>query len=136
LTSSQRRKVTGDSTITLGEFWNGRRKSFTGTLNWRPNYRLNINLNSTYNRVNLPNGAFRTSLAGARILYGFSPRVFLNGFFQYNTDTHQFNSNIRFNVIHHPLSDLYIVYNDTRDGRSGSLVERAFIVKFTNLFNF
>ena len=60
----------------------------------------------------------------------------LNGFFQYNTDTHQITSNIRFNVIHHPLSDLYIVYNDSRDARSGSLVERAFIVKFTNLFNF
>jgi len=136
LTSSQRRKITGNGTFTQGEFWNGRRKSIVGTLNWRPNYRLNINLNSTYNRVNLPNGAFRTSLAGARVLYGFSPRIFLNGFFQYNTDTHQFNSNIRFNVIHHPLSDLYIVYNDTRDVRSGSLVERAFIVKFTNLFNF
>jgi hypothetical protein len=34
------------------------------------------------------------------------------------------------------LSDLYIVYNDSRDARDGSLVERAFIVKFTNLFNF
>jgi hypothetical protein len=86
--------------------------------------------------VNLPNGAFRTTLVGARLLYGFSPRVFLNGFFQYNTDTHQFTSNIRFNVIHHPLSDLYIVYNDSRDARDGSPVERAFIVKFTNLFNF
>jgi len=136
VTSSQRNKITGNGTFTSGEFWNGRRKSFVGTLNWRPNYRLNINLNSTYNRVTLPNGAFRTTLLGTRVLYGFSPRVFLNGFFQYNTDTHQFTSNIRFNVIHHPLSDLYIVYNDSRDARDGSLVERAFIVKFTNLFNF
>ena len=36
-------------------------------------------------------------------------------YFQYNADTHQFSSNIRFNIQHHPLSDLYLVYNDTRD---------------------
>jgi hypothetical protein len=46
------------------------------------------------------------------------------------------SSNIRFNFIHHPLSDLYVVYNDGRDTTSGRLMERSLIVKLTNLFDF
>lgn len=134
--SSQRGKITGNVNITLGEFWNGHRKSFGGALDWRPNYHMNINVDYSHNRVNLPNGSFRTTLVGARLSYGFSPRLFLDGFFQYNADTHQVSSNIRFNFIHHPLSDLYLVYNDRRDTLSGQLVERTFIVKVTNLFSF
>ena len=52
------------------------------------------------------------------------------------TDTHQVSSNVRFNWTPHPLSDLHIVYNDTRDSLSGRIRERAFIVKLTNLFSF
>jgi hypothetical protein len=46
------------------------------------------------------------------------------------------SSNLRFNFTHHPLSDLYVVYNDRRDTASGQLLERAVIVTLTNLFNF
>ena len=135
-TSSQREKITGTGTISVGEFWNGHRKSFTGSMGWRPNYHVNTDLDYTYNRVNLPNGSFSSSLVGARLLYGFSPRFFFNAFVQYNADTHQVSSNIRFDFIHHAMSDLYLVYNDRRDTITGQLVERAFIIKLTNLFNF
>ena len=57
-------------------------------------------------------------------------------FIQYNADTHQVSSNIRFDLMHHPLSDLYLVYNDTRDTITGQIRERAFIMKLTNLFSF
>jgi hypothetical protein len=70
------------------------------------------------------------------VLYGFSPRAFFNAFIQYNADTHQVSSNLRFNFTHHPLSDIYVVYNDRRESGGGQLLERAFIVKVTNLFNF
>ena len=92
----------------------------TGGLDMRPNYHLNVDLNYSRNDVTLPNGAFTTNLVGARILYGFSPRLFLNAFIQYNADTHQVSSNYRFNFTHHPLSDLYLVYNDRRDTTSGA----------------
>ena len=73
---------------------------------------------------------------GSRIKYSFNTRMFLNAFLQYNTDAKQFSSNIRFRLIHHPLSDLFIVYNDRRDTQTGELLDRAIIFKFTNLFNF
>ena len=135
-TSDQRRRIGGNGNVTWGEFWNGTRKSFGGGLTVRPNYRLNIAMNYSHNRVALGSGRATTDLLGTRLVYGFSPRAFFNAFVQYNAANNRLSSNIRFNWLHHPLSDLYFVYNDTRDTHNGTLVERAFIIKFTNLFNF
>ena len=33
---------------------------------------------------------------------------------QYNSSTHEVSNNIRYNFIHRPGSDLYIVYNELR----------------------
>ena len=119
-----------------GEFWNGDRKSIGWRLNFRPNYRINLELDYNHNRVALPTGKFTTDLVGARFTYAFTARAFLNAFVQYNADRHQVSSNIRFNIIHRPLSDLFIVYNDIRDTQNKQATGRALIVKFTNLFNF
>ncbi len=135
-TSDQRRRIGGNGNFTWGEFWDGTRKSFGGGLTIRPNYRLNVALNYSHNRVALESGRATTDLAGARMVYGFSPRAFFNAFVQYNAANNRLSSNIRFNWLHRPLSDLYLVYNETRDTGNGTLVERAFIIKFTNLFNF
>ena len=67
---------------------------------------------------------------------GFSATHVLSSFVQYNAATNQFTSNTRFNCIHHPLSDLFVVYNERRDTTSQALIDRALIVKFTNLFDF
>ena len=60
--------------------------------------------------VDVPGAAFTTDLLGMRVVYAFTGRSSVNAFFQYNTDTHQVSSNVRFNLIHRPLSDLYVVY--------------------------
>ena len=63
----------------------------------------------------------------------FSTRTFHSGLIQYNTDLRQWNSNIRFNIIHRPLSDFFLVYNERRDSVSYSLLDRALIAKFTQM---
>jgi hypothetical protein len=134
--TGQGQKIGGNGSVNIGDFWDGTRKSFNGSLNVTANEHLTVNLTYNRNQVQLTNGRFTTDLVGARVSYGFNSRAFLNAFFQYNADTRQVSSNIRFNIIHHPLSDLYIVYNDRRDTDAGLLLERAFIIKLTNLFNF
>ena len=58
--------------------------------------------------------------------------VFVKAFVQYNSESDQWSSNIRFNVIHRPLSDLFVVYNDRRDAAAGGgVLDRAMIVKLT-----
>jgi hypothetical protein len=135
-TTNQRRKISGNGTMSWGDFYSGDRAQIAGGLTLKPNHHLSVNLTYDRNRVDLPQGAFTTELVGARMVYGFTPRAFVNAFLQYNTDTRLVSTNIRFNWTHHPLSDLYIVYNDTRDTGVGLIRERAFIVKLTNLFNF
>jgi len=73
---------------------------------------------------------------GLKILYAFNSRAFLNTFFQYNSERRQLSSNVRFNIIHRPLSDFYVVFNERRDTVTGAVRDRGVIFKFTNLFNF
>ena len=136
INTGNNRKVGVSGNTSWGEFWSGHNRSYTAEFDIRPNYHLNLDLSYSRNQVTLPQGDFTTGLVGARILYGFSPRAFLNAFLQYNRDTHQISSNLRFNFTHRPLSDIYVVYNDRRDTNSGDVLERAVILKVTNLFSF
>ena len=72
----------------------------------------------------------------ARVNYNFSTKMFFNALVQYNNDTQQWTSNLRFNIIHRPLSDFFFVYNERRDERTGALITRALIAKVTYLMAF
>ena len=134
--SDRSKKIGGNVFFNFGNFWNGTKTSIGKELALRPNHRINIDVNYNRNDIDLSGGSFVTNLAGIRVKYSFSTKAFLNAFLQYNTDAKQFSSNIRFRLIHHPLSDLFIVYNDRRDTQTNELLDRAIILKFTNLFNF
>jgi hypothetical protein len=134
--SDRSRSVNTAITAGMGEFWNGTNNSVRGTLELRPNYHLSVAATLDYNAAKLPAGDFHTTILATRIFYGFNSNTFLNSFIQFNAAAHQFSSNSRFNFIHHPLSDLFVVYNERRDSVSNVLIERALTVKFTNLFDF
>ena len=75
-------------------------------------------------------------MVSGRVNYFLNTKMALNALLQYNTDARQWSSNIRFNVIHRPLSDIFLVYNERRDSRSGDLISRALIGKVTYLLAF
>jgi hypothetical protein len=130
------RQITGNATVGWGEFWNGRNKSVSGAIGWRPEYHFSFDANYSRNHVTLPNGEFTTNLIGTRLLYAFTPLAFFNAFLQYNADTRQVSSNIRFNLMYRPLSDLYLVYNDTRDTARSETIGRSFVIKLTRMVDF
>ena len=68
------------------------------------------------------------------MLYSFTTKMFLNALIQYNGTLDEIESNIRFNWIYKPLSDLFLVYNERRS-TTGGVVERAFIAKITYIFD-
>ena len=76
-----------------------------------------------------------TDLLAARVNYSFNPSMSLNALIQYNSELREIDSNIRFNFIHKPLSDFFLVYNETRSS-TGEVVERALIAKLTYVFSF
>lgn len=98
--------------------------------------RFTGSLSLAYNDINLPAGSYTTTLITSRLLYSYSTRMFVNALVQYNSDARLWSSNVRFNVIHRPLSDLYIVYNDRRDSRTNDLIDRAVVAKITYMVAF
>lgn len=129
------RRISGGGSVLWGGFWGGEQQSAVVTLDLKPTYRLNLDVNYTVNRVTLPQGDFTTHLLVTRALYAFTTHLFLNSFVQYNADTRQISSNVRFNFLYRPLSDLYVVFNDRHDN-TGLLLERALVVKLTRLLSF
>ena len=61
--------------------------------------------------------------------------MFLNALIQYNSDLRQVSSNIRFNLIHRPLSDIFIVYNEQRDAFQRGVADKALSIKYTHMLD-
>ena len=120
----------------LGDFYDGYKRSYTIGSTYRMNQHLNVSLSDSINDIDLSSGSFVTNLVTARVNYYFSTKVFVNALVQYNTDTRQWSSNMRLDIIHRPLSDIYLVYNERHDSRSGALISRAVIAKMTYLLAF
>jgi len=56
---------------------------------------------------------------------------------QYLGDREQLNANVRFNLIHRPLSDIYVVWNEQRFSTPEAPTPgRGFIVKYTHMLAF
>jgi hypothetical protein len=119
-----------------GGFYDGYRRNYTVGGTFRMNEHVNVSLSDQINDIELGSGAYMTHLVTGRINYYFSTKVFVNALVQYNTDTRQWSSNARLDIVHRPLSDIYLVYNESHDSRTGALMSRAIIAKMTYLLAF
>ena len=120
----------------IGDFYDGYRRGYSVGTTVRASQHFNVSGNVQFNDIELPQGAFTTTLITGRVNYFLNTKVFLNALLQYNTDARQWSSNIRFNVIHRPLSDIFLVYNERRDSRTGDMIDRAIVAKMTYLIAF
>ena len=133
--SDRSRMFSGSFDLTTGEFFDGHKDSYGAGLLFQHNYRFRADISWGHDDVDLPSGDFSTDLVTARFNYAFSPRMFLNSLIQYNSTLREISSNIRFNFIYEPLSDLFLVYNERRS-TGGEVLERALITKLTYVFDF
>ncbi len=129
------RSFSFDSRLSVGDFYDGTRTGYTFGPTVRVNEHFNASANLQINDIRLSTGAYVSKLATVRLNYNYNTRTFLNALLQYNADTRQWSSNLRFNVIHRPLSDFFLVYNERRDEFSGT-VTRALVAKVTYLIAF
>jgi hypothetical protein len=121
--------------------WNefGRQTSVSATVMWRPNFRVRVSagVQRTDGDLDLPRGEFVNAVYTLRANYSFSPVMFVDALSQYDPTTEQLNANVRFNLIHHPLSDLFIVYNDQRFLTTDApTVGRSIAIKLTQMLSF
>lgn len=139
-TLGRQHPVSGTAFVEQGSFWGGD-KTAVGYRQGRLNITSQLAVEPTLslNRVSLPFGSFTTNLGGSRVTYTATPLMFVSALVQYNSRDNAVDTNLRLRWEYRPGSELFVVYNETRDtDRSGfpGLETRAFIVKVNRLFRF
>ncbi len=129
-------RLSFNNRYSIGHFYDGYRRSYTFGPSVRLNEHFNASVNLAINDIEVSTGSFVSKLLTTRVNYNFNTKTFVNALVQYNSDNHQWTSNLRFNIIHRPLSDFFLVYNEGRDERTGQMLSRAVIAKMTYLVAF
>jgi hypothetical protein len=84
----------------------------------------------------MPGGSFVAGVTALRLGWTPTTRLTAATYLQYNSLTRRFVANFRADFIHHPGSDLFVVFNEERGTEiaPSSLVDRGFAVKLNYLF--
>ena len=133
--TSQNRPVVLNSTAFFQNIYDGRVTTISGDVRLNPTANLALTVGFTHNKVSVPAGELAADLARVRLGYAFSTKVTFNALVQYNDQDDELTANLRFNFIHRPGSDLFIVINEER-GSAASIWDvntRAAVVKLTYL---
>ena len=109
--SADRRKVAASAGLEWGHFFSGTRREFSLDLGIRPRPGLFASVGGEFNRVELPEGSFSTSLLQSEINTQFGPWVSLGNRFQYDTISRILGWQARFRWILKPGNDIFVVVN-------------------------
>lgn len=117
----------------IGGFFGGKRYATSGTLAIRLGDRFNSEWSLINNDIKLPNGDFTTNIFRARLSYSFTPLIFLQSLFQYNSVSGIWSSNVRFGWLQQANTGLFVVYNETQ--ADGLIRNRSFTLKYSRVFD-
>ena len=135
--SSAGKPFSANVSLSGGGYYGGERRSVSGGFRWLASNRLALTGSADHNRLDLGAGAFTSSVYSGRLKYAFNTRAFLTLNVQYNENVDQMVSYARFNVIHGPLSDFFLVLTERRQlGADGGVLEHALTAKVTKLVTF
>jgi hypothetical protein len=133
--TDRRRSVSGVFNCNIGGFLSGSQLSCAPSINIRQGGKFTSSLRWTRNDIDLPQGAFVTNLATARFTYNFSTFMNTQALVQYNDRTRRWSTNLRFNWQRTAATGLYVVYNDTEAFSGLGPVNRAFVIKYSHMFD-
>jgi hypothetical protein len=114
LTSDESRALSVSLSGIVGGLWDGTQRTVGATVSARPSCRIGASLGLQWTSARLPGGQFVRAIWTARGNYSFSTNMFLDALAQYDAEQDLLNVNVRFNLIHHALSNLYLVWNEQR----------------------
>jgi hypothetical protein len=134
--AGQRRALYGNVSLSGGEFYDGTRRTVAGGLTWRIRYDLSLEGTYQRNDIHLPQKDFQADVAGVRLRYAQSTRLFGSAYVQYNTQTKSYVTNARVNFRYAPLSDVFLVYTDRRNTDTHDINERSVALKITRMIAF
>jgi hypothetical protein len=132
-------RVTGTIRARVGNYYDGDFKSVEITSDYRITPKATASLGWTRQDIDLPYGSFVNNLVPIKGNYSFTTLTNLSALLQYNGQTGQFSSNVRFAWLNRSGTGLFVVFNDRRDLLSSTAAEalgRSFVVKYTRLIDF
>ena len=132
-------RVTATTRFRIGHYYNGDFNSLEFTSDYRITPKATASVGWTRQDVDLPSGSFVNNLVPIKANYSFTTMTSLSALLQYNGQTGQFSSNIRFAWLNRSGTGLFVVFNDRRDLLSSTAIEtlgRSFVVKYTRLVDF
>ncbi len=131
------RRVYGAVSYSPQGFYDGTRTDTGFTLGTRLTQKFSAEARHSRNDVDLPGGAFVTSVTSFRIDYAMSPDMSLRTLTQYNSLSEQWSTAVRFRYTYMPGSDIYIVYDEVRRDATGfvEIQDRQLILKATYLLS-
>ncbi len=136
LVTSGARRISGDVSYGFGDFYDGSREATTASVTLRPTFRFQLDLSTQLNRLELAGQEFDANLYSARFRLANSTTSFLSGSVQYNEASGELLTNVRYNWIHSPLSDVFLVLTERRNTDLDFVVDRLLSIKVTKLWSF
>ena len=134
--SSQGRALSFNAGVSGGGYYDGTRFSLTGGVRWQPDRHLVLDVDANHNAIDVQGDSFSADVYSARIQYAVSTTLNFSGFVQYNAATDEVVTNLRGDLIHAPLSDLFLLYTERRSTAGAGVLERFITVKVTRLLIF
>lgn len=122
---------------TIGSFYNGKKFSLEGDVNWRLQPYFVASAQFRYDDIKLPApySSNKIWLVGPRFDVTFNKKLFWTTLVQYSSQEDNFGVNSRLQWRFKPLSDLYVVYNDNYYATAFSPRSRSLTVKFSYWLN-
>lgn len=135
--SDSRKLLTARLIASGGQYYNGERIGFAGTLTYRVQPYGNFSVTWDYNDIRLPGdyGQAKFLLLSPRLDLTLSRKVFLTSFLQYNDRFSNVNLNTRLQWRFKPASDFFIVYAENYLPGSFESKNRSLVIKFTYWLN-
>lgn len=132
-------RVTGTIRARVGKYDDGDFNGVEITSDYRITPKITASLGWIRQNIDLPYASFHNDLVPIKANISFTTLINLSSLLQYNGQTGQFSSNLRFAWLNRSGTGLFVVFNDRRDLLSSTAVEalgRSFVVKFTRLVDF
>jgi len=107
------RPIFGSAGASTGAFFGGNRTDLNALIGWRPSRHLTLEGGVDHSIIDLPidNGAFQATAFSFSTLGALNRRFFAKALFQYDSFSRDVQANVRFDWIHTPGSDLFVVFN-------------------------
>ncbi len=134
-TSNFRKKLTFNVGATFGGYYTGQKGSFNGTVSYRAQPWGIFSVDFDQNYIVLPDTTVFLNLISPKVELSFTRSLFFTTFFQFNTQTQNFNINARLQWRFKPMSDLFLVLTDNYATPGFGVKNRAIVLKLNYWFS-